>query len=223
MTSAHGGKPALDLRLYLVTDRVLAGSRGVVDTVAAAVAGGVTLVQVRSPGVAGRSFVEEARALKALLAPLGVPLLVNDRVDVALAADADGVHVGQGDIDPLAVRAMLGPAKVIGLSVGSPAEWQASQHHLAAVDYIGTGPVFGTRTKTDAGIAIGCDGLAAVVARSPLPVVAIGGIGIENAAAVMSARPQGIAVVSAIMAAANPGRAARDLRAIVDPMLEANP
>jgi thiamine-phosphate pyrophosphorylase len=213
-------KPAFDLRLYLVTDRVLSGSRGVVDTVAAAVAGGVTLVQVRSPGAAGRSFVEEARALKALLSPLGVPLIVNDRVDVALAADADGVHVGQGDIDPLAVRAMLGPGRIIGLSVGSPAEWQASAHQLAAVDYIGTGPVFGTSTKTDAGAAIGCDGLAAVVAHSHLPVVAIGGIGPGNAAAVLSARPQGIAVVSAIMAAEDPGRAARDLRAIVDAKLE---
>ncbi len=216
-------KPDLDLRLYLVTDRGLAGSRGVIDTVAAAVAGGVTLVQVRSPGATGRSFVEEARALKALLTPLGVALLVNDRVDVALAADADGVHVGQSDIDAAAVRAMLGPHKIIGLSVGSPAEWQASRHQLAAVDYIGAGPVFGTMTKTDAGAAIGCDGLAAVVALSPLPVVAIGGIGAGNAATVMSARPQGVAVVSAVMGAGDPARAARDLRTIVDHALETTP
>jgi thiamine-phosphate pyrophosphorylase len=212
--------PGLDLRLYLVTDRGLAGPRGVIDTVAAAVAGGVTLVQVRSPGATGRSFVEEARALKALLTPLGVALLVNDRVDVALAVDADGVHVGQSDIDAVTVRAMLGPRKIIGLSVGSPAEWQAAQHHLAAVDYIGAGPVFATTTKTDAGAAIGCDGLASVVTLSPLPVVAIGGIGAGNAAAVMSAGPQGIAVVSAVMAAVDPARAARDLRTIVDQALE---
>lgn len=213
-------KPALDLRLYLVTDRALAGPRGVLETVAAALVGGVTLVQVRAPEASGRSFVEEARALKALLAPHGVPLLVNDRVDVALAVDADGVHVGQGDIYPLAVRSMLGPDRIVGLSVGSPAEWEASRDQLAAVDYIGTGPVFGTRTKSDAGAAIDTEGLAAMIAVSHLPVVAIGGIGLANAAGVMEALPQGLAVVSAIMAAEDPALAARDLRTIVDRALE---
>ena len=209
---AHG----MDLRLYLVTDRTLAGSRGVFETVRAAVAGGVTLVQVRSPEATGRDFVEEARGLKALLHPLGIPLIINDRVDVALACDADGVHLGQSDIEPLAARAMLGPDKIIGLSVGSPAEWQASQDQLAAVDYIGTGPLFGTTTKLDAGKAIGPDGLAAMVGLSHLPVVAIGGIGAANAASVMAVRPAGIAVVSAIMAAVDPAAAARQLREIVE-------
>jgi thiamine-phosphate pyrophosphorylase len=212
--------PVPDLRLYLVTDSALAGPRGVVETVAAALAGGVTLVQVRAPEASGRAFVEQARALKALLAARGVPLLVNDRVDVALAADADGVHVGQSDIDPVDVRAMLGPDRIIGLSVGSPVEWQASQEQLAVVDYIGTGPVFSTRTKTDAGAAIGPEGLAAMIALSHLPVVAIGGIGLANAAEVMEARPQGIAVVSAIMAAEDPALAAREFRTIVDRALE---
>jgi len=212
---------ALDLRLYLVTDRDLAGPRGVIETVRMAIAGGVTLVQVRSPIAHGRDFVEEVRALKALLAPAGIPLIVNDRIDVALAADADGVHVGQSDIDPRDVRAMLGPGKIIGLSVGSPAEWNGSRAALAAADYIGTGPVFGTATKQDAGAAIGTAGLAALVGLSPLPVVAIGGIGLANAAEVMRAGPRGIAVVSAIMAANDPTASARALRSIVDAALEA--
>jgi thiamine-phosphate pyrophosphorylase len=208
-----------DLRLYLVTDRKLAGPRGVLETVRAAVAGGVTLVQVRSPDASGRDFVEEARALKAMLAPLGVPLIVNDRVDVALASDADGVHIGQSDIDPRDVRAMLGPDKIIGLSVGSAAEWQGSRDMLGAVDYIGTGPVYGTTTKSNAGHAIGPEGLSDMVRLSHLPVVAIGGIGPGTAAATMGARPHGIAVVSAIMATTDPQAAARDLRHIVDSAL----
>jgi thiamine-phosphate pyrophosphorylase len=208
-----------DLRLYLVTDRGLSGPRGVLETVRAAVAGGVTLVQVRSPDVKGRDFVEEARALKAMLAPLGVPLIVNDRVDVALAVDADGVHVGQHDIDPRAVRAMLGPTKIVGLSVGSMAEWDASRDALGAVDYLGTGPVYGTLTKSDAGRPIGPEGLAAMVQLSHMPVVAIGGIGPATLRATLSARPAGVAVVSAIMAAPDPQKAARDLRRIVDETL----
>jgi thiamine-phosphate pyrophosphorylase len=215
-------KPAFDLRLYLVTDRGLAGARGVIETVRAALDGGVTLVQVRSPNVNGRSFVEEARALKALLAPRNIPLIVNDRIDVALACDADGVHVGQSDIDPREVRAMLGPDKIIGLSVASRAEWEASRDMLGAVDYIGTGPVFGTLTKSDTGKAIGPDGLADMVRLSHLPVVAIGGIGPTTAEATMTAKPDGIAVVSAIMAAPDPAAAARDLRRTVDRALGEN-
>jgi thiamine-phosphate pyrophosphorylase len=215
-------RPSFDLRLYLVTDRGLAGSRGVIETVRQAVAGGVTLVQLRSPDAKGRDFVNEARALKAILAPLGIQLIVNDRVDVAIAADADGVHVGQHDIDPRAVRAMLGPDRIVGLSVGSPAEWQASREMLGAVDYIGTGPVYATATKADAGGAIGVDGLQEMIRLSHLPVVAIGGIGLANAAEVMAAAPQGLAVVSAIMAASDPNGAARTLRQTVDQALGAS-
>lgn len=210
---------SFDLRLYLVTDRRLAGARGVVATVEAAIAGGVTLVQVRSPEIFGRSFVEEARALKALLKPHGIPLIVNDRVDVALAADADGVHVGQSDIDPADVRAMLGPQGIIGLSVHSETEWLASQGSMAAVDYLGVGPAYATSTKQNAASAIGPDGIAKLVRVSHLPVVAIGGIGVSNAADVMASGVDGIAVVSAVMAAADPARATRDLRRTVDDAL----
>lgn len=205
-----------DLRLYLVTDRRLAGERGVVATVEAAIAGGVTLVQVRSPDIFGRSFVEEARALKALLKPHGIPLIVNDRIDVALASDADGVHVGQSDIDPADVRAMLGPDRIIGLSVHSETEWQASQASIAAVDYLGVGPAYATSTKQNAASAIGPVGIARLMGLSHLPVVGIGGIGPSNAADVMASGVDGIAVVSAIMAASDPASAARDLRQVVD-------
>lgn len=209
-----------DLRLYLVTDRRLAGARGVVATVEAAIAGGVTIVQVRSPDVFGRSFVEEARVLKALLKPHGIPLIVNDRVDVALAADADGVHVGQSDIDPADVRAMLGPDRIIGLSVHSETEWQASQGSIGAVDYLGVGPAYATSTKQNAASAIGPEGIGKLVGISHLPVVGIGGIGTSNAADVMASGVDGIAVVSAIMAAADPASAARDLLGVVDTALK---
>lgn len=208
-----------DLRLYLVTDRRLSGERGVVATVEAAIAGGVTLVQVRSPDVFGRSFVEEARALKALLKPHGIPLIVNDRIDVALASDADGIHVGQSDIDPADVRAMLGPDRIIGLSVHSETEWQASQGSIRSVDYLGVGPAYATSTKQNAASAIGPGGIARLVGISHLPLVAIGGIGPSNAAEVMASGVDGIAVVSAIMAASDPAAAARDLRKTVDDVL----
>ncbi len=209
-----------DLRLYLVTDRRLAGERGVIATVEAAIAGGVTLVQVRSPEAFGRSFVEEVRALKAILKPHGIPLIVNDRVDVTIASDADGVHVGQSDIDPTDVRAMLGPDRIIGLSVHSATEWQASQGSIRAVDYLGVGPAYATSTKQNAASAIGPEGIAKLVGTSHLPVIAIGGIGPSNAAEVMASGVDGIAVVSAIMAASDPASAARGLRKTVDEALK---
>ncbi|MEJ1161663.1 thiamine phosphate synthase [Prosthecomicrobium sp. N25] len=205
-----------DLRLYLVTDPVLAGPRGVVDTVKAAIEGGVTMVQLRDPVSPTRVLVEQARFLKQILAPRGIPLILNDRVDVALAADADGVHVGQNDMAPADVRRLLGPDRIVGLSVGSPVEFAASAGSLGSVDYLGTGPVRSTATKADAGAAIGPEGLAAVVRMTDLPVVAIGGIGLGEVAGVFGAGARGIAVVSAIMAATDPGAAARDLRMEVE-------
>lgn len=205
-----------DLTLYLVTDRRLSGARGVLETVRQAVAGGTTLVQLRDPHAPTRALVEEAQALAAMLRPLGVPLIINDRVDVALAAQADGVHLGQDDMDAVTARRLLGPRAVIGLSIGSPAEHAASRAMLEAVDYIGVGPVYGTATKTDAGAAIGPEGLAQVVSAAGLPAVAIGGIGPGGAAAAIQAGAQGVAVVSALCAAADPAEAAARLRQEVE-------
>ncbi|MFG1481005.1 thiamine phosphate synthase [Xanthobacter sp. V4C-4] len=204
---------AFDLTLYLVTDPRLTAARGLAATVAAAVAGGATLVQLRDPDAHGRALVEQARALKALLAPLGIPLIVNDRVDVAVAADADGVHLGQDDMAPADARGLLGPGRILGLSVGSPAEYAASD--LTGIDYLGVGPVKATASKADAGAAIGAAGIAAIRALTHLPLVGIGGVDAAIAPDVIRAGADGVAVISAICAADDPRAAARHLRAAV--------
>lgn len=202
-----------DLRLYLVTDHRLPFDR-LLEVTAAAVAGGVTLVQLREPELDGRAFLDRAIALKGVLDPLGVPLIVNDRVDVAAAAGAAGVHVGQSDLPAAAARAILGPRAIVGLSITEPEQCAAVDS--AAVDYLGVGPVHATATKGDAAPALGLEGTAAAVRRGSLPAVAIGGIDEGNAAAVMATGVAGISVVSAISTAGDPRAAAARLRAIVD-------
>lgn len=202
-----------DLTLYLVTDPRLVAARGLVATVDAAVKGGATIVQLRDPDAHGRALVEQARALKALLAPLNIPLIINDRVDVAVAADADGVHLGQDDMTPADARAVLGPERILGLSVGNPAEYAGSD--LSGVDYLGVGPVKATGTKVDAGGAIGAAGVAAVRALTRLPIVGIGGLATADVSEVIRAGADGVAVVSAICAAGDPEQAARALKATV--------
>lgn len=185
------------------------------ETVRAAVASGATLVQLRDPDISARTLVEQARALKDMLQPHGVPLIVNDRVDVAKAAGADGVHLGQDDLAPRDARGMLGPDAIIGLSVGNAREYEASRAELAAVDYLGVGPINGTRTKSDAGVAIGLAGFAAVRALTPLPMVAIGGVNASDAVQLVQAGAEGLAVISAICAASDPGAAAAQLRHVI--------
>jgi thiamine-phosphate pyrophosphorylase len=206
--------PPFDLSLYLVTDRALSGPRGVVETVRRALAGGVTMVQLRDPDAKTRPLLAEARALAALLKPLRIPFIVNDRVDVALAADADGVHVGQSDMDASDARRLIGPDRILGLSITEAS--QLSDPGLALVDYLGVGPIFSTATKPDAAPPLGLEGLSAIRAMTRLPIVAIGGITPENAAAVIAAGADGVSVVSAIVAAPDPAVAAGDLLAIVD-------
>jgi len=205
--------PLAALRLHVVTDAVLCGTRGVEAVVAAATRGGATCVQLREKRLDTRTFVERARALKTLLAPLGVPLIVNDRVDVALAAGADGVHVGQNDMAVQDVRRLM-PHALIGLSVESAVQLRAAEH--AAVDYFGVSPVFATPSKPDAAPALGLDGLRALRALTTRPLVAIGGIDANNAAAVLDAGADGLAVVRALCAAADPAAAASVLRRIID-------
>lgn len=204
-----------DLSVYLVTDPDLTGGRTVEATVEMALAGGVTFVQLRDPHGKGGAMVETARRLVSLLRPHGIPLVINDRVDVALAADADGVHVGQSDIDARDVRAMIGPDRILGLSVGTPAEFEASRAALAACDYVGVGPVFATATKVDAGGAIGMAGVASMCRLIKLPSVAIGGLNAGNTAEAIRAGADGVAVVSAIMNATDPAAAARAIAAAV--------
>ncbi len=199
---------AFDLSVYLVTDTRLCGTRGVVETAVAAVRGGATIIQLRDPDAPTRQLVDMARALAAALAPSNVPLIINDRIDVALASGAQGVHVGQSDMAPADVRALIGRDAILGLSVGSDAELAASD--LGPVDYVGIGPVFGTATKADAGAAIGIAGFAAFRPKIALPAVAIGGIKAEHAAELMRSGANGVAVVSAICAAEDPEAAAED-------------
>ncbi len=203
-------RPRPDWSLYLVTDRRLSQPRSTEDIVRAALRGGVTAVQLRDKECSTREFVELAGALKAILAPAGVPLIINDRVDVALASGAAGVHLGQSDMDCRDARRLLGPDAIIGLSVETPE--QAGGAASLDIDYLGVSPIFPTATKTDTAPAWGIEGLAALRRVSKQTLVAIGGINRENAGAVVRAGADGIAVVSAICGAPDPEQAARDLR-----------
>ena len=200
------------LRLCLVTDRGLAAGRSVIDIALAAVRGGATMVQLREKDATTRAFVETARALKAALAPLGAPLAINDRLDVALAVDADGLHVGQNDMPVEAARRLLGPDKFIGLSI--TAVDQALRPDAAAADYLGVGPIFAQSTKPDAAAPLGLDGLRRPRSLTGKPIVAIGGLTPDNSAPVLAAGADGLAVVSAIVAAADPEAAARRFMAL---------
>jgi thiamine-phosphate pyrophosphorylase len=203
----------LDLKLCLVTDTRLCGKRGVLATVAAAVAGGVTAVQVRDPLASGRQLFELAMSVRTQLLGTGVPLIVDDRLDIALAVGADGVHLGQEDLPPPAARGVAGPDLVIGWSVATLAQLDLVPRFPAGtVDYLGVGPVYDTATKPDAGPGMGLAGLRAVCLTAALPCVAIGGIDDSNAADVASCGVAGLAVVSAICAAPDPEAAARRIR-----------
>jgi thiamine-phosphate pyrophosphorylase len=200
------------LRLCLVTDRGLAGGRSVIDVALAAARGGATMVQLREKDATTRAFVETARALKAALAPLGAPLAINDRLDVALAVDADGLHVGQDDMPVEAARRLMGPGKFVGLSI--TALDQALRPDAAAADYLGVGPIYAQSTKSDAAAPLGLDGLRRIRGLTGKPIVAIGGLTPDNSAPVLAAGADGLAVVSAIVAAADPEAAARRFKAL---------
>jgi thiamine-phosphate pyrophosphorylase len=174
----------VDLTLYLVTDSALCGERGVLETVRAALPGGVTAVQVREPGATTRELCALSRAVHEVLAGTGVPLIVNDRLDVALAVGAEGVHLGQSDLDPADARRLGGAGLLIGLSVSTPEQVaHAAARPAGTLDYLGVGPVHATTTKPEAAAPLGLDGTRQLVAASPLPCVAIGGVGPQNAAA----------------------------------------
>ena len=206
-------KPAFDPTLYLVTDTAMCGGRGVPATVAAAVAGGVTMVQLRDPQADARTLTSLATELVAQLTGTGVAFVVNDRLDVALAAGADGVHLGQKDLPVAEARRLAGPDFIIGLSTSNRGQINAANTLPAGlVDYIGIGPIFATATKPDAATPIGVAALAGLAARSLVPAVAIGGIKAANLAEVTASGVAGVAVVSEICAAADPQAAAARLR-----------
>ena len=194
-----------DLSLYLVTDRPLAGGRDMAWIVREAVAGGATMVQLREKECSTGEFVTLARELKEALQPLGIPLIINDRVDVALAVDADGVHIGQRDMPYDTARALLGKDKIIGLSVETMDEVVAA--NALDVDYIGISPIYATPTKTNTLTPFGLEGIEEVMRLSRHRCVAIGGMNRETIGEVIARGVEGVAVVSAIMAASSPRKA----------------
>lgn len=202
-----------DLSVYLVTDqrssRHSAGGRSLLDTVRAALRGGVTAVQLRDKAMTIRELLELGRALRELTREAGVSFIVNDRVDLALALDADGVHVGQDDLPADIARRLIGPARILGVSAASVAE--ARQAEAAGADYLGVGDVFGTLSKPDAGEPIGLKRLSEIARSVSLPVVGIGGVTLENASAVAEAGAAGVAVISVVMGAPDPEGVARRL------------
>ncbi len=211
----------LDLRLYALIDPAVAGGRSLGD-IAKRIAASTTLVQLRDKHGSTRQLVEEARELTMVLAPLDIPLLINDRVDVALAAEADGVHIGQDDMSPADARLLLGKTAIIGLSVSTLEQAKAAP--LELLDYVGIGGVYGTTSKEDAKTPIGLSGFNAVAnairARDPkFPICGIAGINQSNAANVIMQGADGVAVISALSLAPDPTVAARDLLSAVDAAL----
>jgi thiamine-phosphate pyrophosphorylase len=203
----------LDLAVYLVIGTQPPGGRTTRATVDAAVAGGVSAVQLRDKRASGRELLALARELLDTLDGTGVPLLINDRLDVALAAGAHGVHLGQSDLDVGNARRLAGPDFLIGLSVSRAQEIAEAQAMPAGtVDYLGIGPVFPTSTKHDAADALGLDAVATLRSRTTLPCVGIGGITQHNARSVWATALDGLAVVSAICDAADPRAATMALR-----------
>ena len=212
----------LDLRLNAIVDPERAGGHRLADLAAQCARGGATLVQLRDKHSETRLLIEEARAIKKSLAPFAVPFVVNDRVDVAMAAAADGVHLGQDDMAVKDARRLLGPNAIIGLSVKSVEEADAAR--LDLVDYVGSGGIYATSSKQQKAAPIGPAGLARIVAtlRRQVPdlsICGIAGIDASNAGEVIAAGADGVAVISALSLVPNPESAARALRAIVDAVL----
>ena len=192
------------LRLIAITDNVRDGQAGLIARAVAAAEGGATCIQLRLKDVAARDLTSVAREL---VRAVPVPVIVNDRADVAIAAGAAGVHLGADDIPPAAVRAFAPPRFVIGVSVGGDEEVA----NAIAADYAGIGPVYATGTKRDAGSAIGTGEFARLAAATGLPAVGIGGITAANARAVIQAGASGVAVVASVFGAGDPRAAAAEL------------
>ncbi|OWV84281.1 thiamine-phosphate synthase [Rhizobium sp. R635] len=200
-----------DLSLYLVLDPDLCAGIGMIETARLAVAGGATMVQLRDKHAGTARMIETGRALKQTLAGSGALLVVNDDVEAAIAIGADGLHIGQEDMDARKARTMIGPDMILGLSVETAQLAGAVDPGL--VDYTGVGPVFATPTKADHKQPIGFDGLAMLVKASPVPSVAIGGLKAEHVTEVFTAGAKGLAVVSAICGTADPEAATRRIAA----------
>lgn len=204
-------KPRVDYTLYLCTDRELMTTDTVTEAVELAIKGGVTVVQLREKDCSGREFLQIAHEVKEITDAYEVPLIINDRLDIAMAVDADGVHLGQKDLPAAVARELLGPDKIIGVSA-----WNAElalQAQKDGADYIGAGDVFGTSTKADTH-HVSLQELAKIKRTVKIPVVAIGGVNMENAEKLKGTGIDGVAVISAVLAARNITAAAEELSQI---------
>ena len=206
----EAGKSAIDYTLYLVTDSGMVGDKDLIEEVKKAVEGGVTLVQLREKEICTRDFYRLALRMKEMLSGMNIPLLINDNVDIALAVDADGVHLGDEDLPVDIARDLLGLEKIIGKSVSTADD--AERAEKLGADYLGLGPVYPTTTKEGADFGLDAATIKSVVDAVSIPVVGIGGIDAENIGQVAKHPFSGVAVVSAIMAQNDPKSAARQLR-----------
>jgi len=205
---------SIDYSLYLVTDRDLSRGKATLEIVKAAIYGGVTCVQLREKNCSTLEFIKEALSVKEYLKKHNIPLNINDRVDVAQAVGADGVHLGQTDMPLIMAKDILKGSMIIGISVESRED--AIRAEKDGADYIGISPIFATPTKTDTATPLGLEGLKEISKAVKLPKVAIGGLNKENAGEVILNGADGIAVVSAIVSADDPRKAAEELSYIIN-------
>jgi thiamine-phosphate pyrophosphorylase len=204
----------IDYSLYLVSDRGLSRGRTTQQIVEAALCGGVTCVQLREKTCSTREFITQALSIKDHLKRHNVPLIINDRVDIARAVNADGVHLGQSDMPIEMAKAILKDSMIIGISAESLED--AVQAEKDGADYIGVSPIYATPSKTDAASPLGLEGLREIRKSVKIPLVGIGGLNRENAGEVINNGADGVAVVSAIVAADDPEKAARELKKIIE-------
>jgi thiamine-phosphate pyrophosphorylase len=203
----------IDYSLYLVTDRGLARGRPTLEIVEAAVNGGVTIVQLREKDCSTMDFIEQALSIKKFIKARHIPLIINDRVDVAQAVKADGVHLGQTDMPLDMAKSILGDTMIIGISAECLEDAIAAEK--GGADYLGVSPIYATPTKTDTAPALGLEGLRQIRSAVQLPLVGIGGLNRDNAADVIHHGADGVAVVSAIVAADDPAVAAGELKQVI--------
>jgi len=204
-------KMHIDYSIYLVTDRTILGERDLIKAAKQAILGGVTLLQLREKNISSREFFALAVELKQLAHSYNVPLIINDRLDIALAADADGLHIGQDDLPLIEARRILGANKILGYSVSNLTEAAYGQQNGA--DYLGAGAVFATGSKADVGEPIGLNMLREIKRSVNIPVVGIGGIGTDNASLVRETGVDGISIISAILGKEDIEGAAKNLLA----------
>jgi len=204
----------IDYSLYLVTDRGLARGRSTLEIVSAAVQGGATVVQLREKNCSTREFIEQALHIKEFLKAGRVPLIINDRVDVAQAVKADGVHLGQTDMPLEMAKGILGDAMLIGISAESLQD--AIDAEKGGADYLGVSPIYATPTKANTAPPLGLEGLREIRETVRLPLVGIGGLNKDNSPDVIRYGADGVAVVSAIVAAGDPEAAARELKHVIE-------